>query len=132
MSSTHATIDEYITACPAEARDILEQVRRTARAAAPSVGERISYGIPTLSLDGRDLVSFAAWKKHIGLYPLPAMDDALATEVAPYRAAKSSLRFYLDQPIPYDLIARIVALHVRQRREAADGEGGAGREQADG
>ena len=120
MAKRDATIDEYISERPEEVRDILEQVRRTARAAAPEAGERISYGIPTLTLDGRDLVSFAAWKHHIGLYPLPAVDDALAQELAPYRAARSSLRFPLNEPMPYELIARLVALHVRQRRDRVE------------
>jgi uncharacterized protein YdhG (YjbR/CyaY superfamily) len=73
--------------------------------------------MPTITLNGRDLVSFAAWKHHIGLYPLPAVDDALARELAPYRAAKSTVRFPLGQPMPYSLIARLVALHVQQRQE---------------
>ena len=119
MTSHCTTIDEYIGACPEDVRSILARVRRTARDAAPASGEAISYGMPTITLDGRDLVSFAAWKRHIGLYPLPAVDGALAHELAPYRAAKSTVRFPLDKPIPYDLIARLVALHVKQR---LDGE----------
>jgi len=110
-----ATIDEYISSFPLDVQRILEQVRRTARNAAPAAGEAISYAMPTLTLNGRDLVSFAAWKQHIGLYPLPAVDDAVAQELTPYRAAKSSVRFPLSKPIPYDLIARLVALHVTQR-----------------
>jgi len=110
-----ATIDEYINSCPPDARRILTQVRRTAHNAAPAAGETISYGLPTLTLNGRDLVSFAAWKHHIGLYPLPAVDDAFAQELAPYRAAKSTVRFPLSKPMPYDLIARLVVLHATQR-----------------
>jgi len=110
-----ATIDAYISAFPADVQRILTQVRRTARTAAPAAGEAISYAMPTLTLDGRDLVCFAAWKRHIGLYPLPAVDDAVAQELAPYRTAKSTVRFPLNKPIPYDLIARLVALHVTQR-----------------
>lgn len=119
MTRQCATIDEYISSFPQDVQGILEQVRRTARTAAPAADETISYGIPTLTLNGRDLVSFAAWKHHIGLYPLPAVDDAIAQELAPYRAAKSTVRFPLSKPIPYDLIARLVVLHVEQR---LDGE----------
>lgn len=118
MAQHSTTSDEYIGACPAEVQAILQQVRRAAHSAAPGAGESISYGIPTLTLGGRDLVSFAAWKRHIGFYPLPALDEALAQQIAPYRAAKSSLRFPLNQPLPYDLIARLVALHVQQRPES--------------
>lgn len=115
MTRQYATIDEYISSFPEDVQSILTQVRQTARNAAPTAGEAISYAIPTLRLNGRDLVSFAAWKHHISLYPVPAVDDALAQELAPYRAAKSTLRFPLSKPIPYDLIARLVALHVKQR-----------------
>jgi len=113
-----ATIDEYISSFPDDVQIILEQVRRTARNAAPAADETISYGMPTITLNGRDLVSFAAWKRHIGLYPLPAADDAFARELAPYRAAKGTVRFPLDKPIPYDLIARLVALRVTQRLDS--------------
>jgi uncharacterized protein YdhG (YjbR/CyaY superfamily) len=115
VTSQYATIDEYISSCPADVQSILEQVRRTARNAAPTAGEAISYGMPTITLDGRDLVSFAAWKRHIGFYPLPAVDDALAQELTPYRAAKSTVQFPLNRPIPYNLIHRLVVLHVKQR-----------------
>ncbi len=115
MTKQYTTIDDYISSCPEDIQGILTQVRQVARSTAPAADETISYGIPTLTLDGRDLVSFAAWKRHIGLYPLPAVDDALAQELAPYRAAKSTVRFPLNKPIPYDLIARLVALHVQQR-----------------
>ncbi len=117
MTRPCTTIDEYIGACPEDVQRILAQVRRTIRNAAPAAREAISYAMPTLTLNGRDLVSFAAWKRHIGLYPLPAVDDGLAQELAPYRAAKSTVRFPLSEPIPYDLIARLVALHVTQRLE---------------
>ncbi len=117
MTRPCTTIDAYISSCPADAQLILEQVRRTIRNAVPAAGETISYGMPTITLNGRDLVSFAAWKRHIGLYPLPAVDDAFAQELAPYRAAKGTVRFPLGQPIPYDLIARLVALRFKQREE---------------
>jgi uncharacterized protein YdhG (YjbR/CyaY superfamily) len=67
------TIDAYISSCPADAQLLLEQVRRTIRNAVPAAGETISYGMPTITFNGRDLVSFAAWMHHIGLYPLPAV-----------------------------------------------------------
>ncbi|HET8631547.1 MAG TPA: DUF1801 domain-containing protein [Thermomicrobiales bacterium] len=115
MARPCATIDEYIGACPADVQPLLERVRRTIRDAVPAAGETISYGLPTITCHGRDLLSFAAWKHHIGLYPLPAVDDAFARELAPYRAAKSTVRFPLGQPLPDDMIARLAALHVAQR-----------------
>ncbi len=109
------TIDEYISAFPEDVQRILAQVRWTARNAAPAAAEAISYAMPTITLNGRDLVSFAAWKHHIGLYPIPAVDDAFAQELAPYRVGKSTVRFPLSKPIPYDLIERLVVLHIKQR-----------------
>ncbi len=120
MSREFATIDDYISSYPGDVQLILEQVRQSIRTAAPAAGERISYKIPAFTLNGRDLVSFAAWTHHIALYPLPAVDDALARELAPYRAAKSTARFPLRKPIPYDLIERLVALLVKQRMDSGE------------
>jgi uncharacterized protein YdhG (YjbR/CyaY superfamily) len=114
-----ATIDEYISAFPTDVQLRLEQVRQTARNAAPTVGETISYAMPTFTLNGRDLLRFAAWKRYISLYPLPALDDAFAQELAPYRAAKSTAHFSLAEPIPREIIARLVKLLVAQRGNIA-------------
>ena len=71
--------------------------------------------MPTITLNGESLVYFAAWKHHIGLYPIPPADGALERELAPYRAAKDTVRLPLRQPIPYDLIERVTALLVKNR-----------------
>ncbi len=118
MTNPCTTIDEYINSCPADVQPILEQVRQAIRKAVPAAGETISYGMPTITFKGRDLMSFAAWKHHIGLYPLPALEGAFAQEFAPYRAAKSAVHFPLSQPLPEDIIARLAALHVTQRMDS--------------
>lgn len=115
MADQFATIDEYISSFPEEIQIILEEIRRKIRNAAPAADERISYQIPTITLNGKYLVYFAAWKHHIGLYPIPRADEAFERELAPYRAAKDTVRFPLDEPIPYDLIERVVALLVKRR-----------------
>ena len=120
MPAKFTTIDEYIGALPEDVADIIEDVRQAIRQAVPDAGERISYQMPTITLDGTSLVHFAAWKHHIGLYPLPAADDALAREIAPYNTGKGTARFPLDKAIPYDLIARLAAQLVVQRD---DGDG---------
>ncbi|HEV7215132.1 MAG TPA: DUF1801 domain-containing protein [Chloroflexota bacterium] len=120
MTRRFATVDDYIRACPQDVQVILEEVRRTIRKAAPAAGETISYRIPTFVLDGKYLVSFAAWKRHISFYPIPAVNEALERALAPYRAAKSTLRFPLGQPMPYDLIEQLVALHVQQRADSGE------------
>ena len=97
---------------------ILKQVRRTIRYAAPGADETISYQMPTLTLHGKDLVYFAAWKHHISLYPIPTGDEAFARELAPYRAARGTVRFPLRKPIPYDLIERLVAFRVKERLDS--------------
>lgn len=114
MTTQFATVDDYISSKPAAVQTILERVRQTIRSAAPGAGERISYQMPTITLNGRDLVYFAAWKHHIAVYPIPDGDAALERELAPYRAAKGTLRFPLAKPVPYDLIHRLAALRVEQ------------------
>ncbi len=121
MPQQFATIDEYISSLPEDAQVVLEKVRQTIRSAVPAAEERISYQIPTFTLDGRDLVYVAAWKHHLSIYPVSTADEALERELAPYRAAKSTVRFPLTKPIPYELIERLVAFRLAQRSE---GEGG--------
>jgi len=112
----HATVDSYIAGFPPAIRAVLRKVRQTVRKAAPDAEETISYRMPAYKLHGV-LVYFAAFKAHIGLYPPLSGDAALQAEVAPYAGEKGNLRFPLDQPIPYDLIARIVA-HKRAQNLA--------------
>ncbi len=107
------TIDEYIAGFPPDIQAILQQVRAVIRQAAPEATEKISYQMPTFFLNG-NLVHFAAFKKHIGLYPAPSGVTAFQEELAPYVKAKGSIQFPLDKPIPYDLIARIAAFRVEE------------------
>ncbi|MGH2930556.1 MAG: iron chaperone, partial [Solirubrobacteraceae bacterium] len=107
---------DYIGSFPADVQTILERVRRTIRSAAPDAEETISYQMPTFTLAGGARIYVAAWKDHVSLYPLPAGGEALERELAPYRAAKSTARFPLRQPIPYELIERLVVLHARRSR----------------
>jgi uncharacterized protein YdhG (YjbR/CyaY superfamily) len=116
--ATPGTIDEYIAAAAPEVREILEKIRRTIRAAAPEAEEVISYRMPAFR-QGGILVYFAAFRKHIGLYPPISGDASLLMAVAPYAGEKGNLRFPLDRPIPYDLIERIVRLRVKQNTEKA-------------
>jgi uncharacterized protein YdhG (YjbR/CyaY superfamily) len=111
--ATPKTIDEYIASYPADIGAILEQIRRTIRAAAPEAQETISYRMAAFRQRGI-LVYFAAFKNHIGLYPPVTGDASLAKAIAPYAGEKGNLRFPLDRPIPFDLIERIVKLRVKQ------------------
>lgn len=106
-------VDDYISQCPAVVQDILQQVRETIRSAAPNATEIISYQMPALRQHGI-LVYFAAWNKHIGLYPPITGDASIEKAVAKYAGPKGNLQFPLAEPIPYALIKRIVKLRVKQ------------------
>jgi len=90
-------------------------VRRRILTVFPEAGETISYQIPAMTLRGKTLVHFAAWKHHISLYPVPDTDPAFAAELAPYLAGRGTLRFGLGEPIPDGLIERVVTLLAQQR-----------------
>ena len=106
-------IDSYISQFPADVQAVLQEVRETIRRAAPDAEETISYLMPAFRQNGI-LVYFAAWKNHIGLYPPITDDKALEKAVARYAGPKGNLQFPLDEPMPFDLIERIVKLRVKQ------------------
>jgi uncharacterized protein YdhG (YjbR/CyaY superfamily) len=110
---TYETIDEYILQFPQEIQEILKTIRKVVRESAPEAQEKISYQMPTFALLG-NLVHFAAFKNHIGLYPTPSGIEAFKDELSKYKGAKGSIRFPLDEPIPYELIGRIVKLRVAE------------------
>lgn len=111
-------IDGYITQFPADLQAVLRDVRDTVRRAAPEADETISYRMPAFRQHGI-LVYFAAWKKHIGLYPPISGDKAIEKAAARYAGPKGNLQFPLDEPMPLDLIERIVKLRVKQDAEKA-------------
>ena len=111
-------IDGYIAQFPADVQAILQKVRTTISSAAPEAKETISYLMPAFKQHGM-LVYFAAWEKHIGMYPPISGDKALEKAIARYARPKGNLQFPLDEPIPYELIERIVKLRVRQDSEKA-------------
>jgi len=100
------TMDEYIKAFPKDVQSVLEKIRQSVRKAVPEAEEAISYRMPAFKLKGRVLVYFAAFRKHIGLFP-PAPRE-FKKEVSKYEGPKGNLKFPTDEPIPYDLITRIV------------------------
>jgi uncharacterized protein YdhG (YjbR/CyaY superfamily) len=106
-------IDDYISKFPADVQAILQKVRETIRHAAPEAKETISYMMPAFKQHGI-LVYFAAWEKHIGMYPPISGDKTLERAIARYAGPKGNLQFPLDEPIPYDLIERLVKLRVKQ------------------
>lgn len=111
-------IDGYISQFPADVRAVLRDVREAIRRAVPEAEETISYQMPAFRLHGI-LVYFAAWKTHIGLYPPISGDKAVEKAIARYAGPKGNLQFPLDEPMPLDLIERIVRLRVKQDSEKA-------------
>jgi len=109
------SIDDYIATFPEDIQKILEALRAAIKAAAPGAEEKISYQIPTFTLNGRRLVYFAGWKKHISMYPIPSGDEAFQKEIEPYIAGKGTLKFPIDRPLPLQLISEIVRVRVANR-----------------
>ena len=107
------TVDEYISTFPKNVKVILEEMRRIIKRAAPKAEELISYNMPAYKLNGF-LVSFAAWKKHIGLYPVPAGDATFKKQISLYKEEKSTAQFAYDKPLPVTLITKLVKLRVRE------------------
>jgi uncharacterized protein YdhG (YjbR/CyaY superfamily) len=116
VQSAPQTIDEYIAAFSPDVQAILEKIRSTIRKSAPRAQEKTSYKMPAFAMDG-DLIYFAAFKKHIGIFPPVRGNEKLNRELARYRGEKGNLKFPLDEPMPYDLIARVVRCRVKEHRE---------------
>lgn len=111
---TAASIDEYIAQFPAETQTALEEMRAIIRDLAPDAVETISYAIPTFDLGGTHLVHVAGYARHVGLYPTPSGMEAFADDLAPYKRGKGSAQFPLSEPLPVELIRRIVEFRVRE------------------
>jgi len=111
-----ANIDEYIGTFPNDVQEILEKIRATIQKAAPDAKEKISYSMPAFEQNGI-VVYFAAFKNHIGLYALPSGHETFREELSKYKSGKGSVQFPLDQPMPFDLIAKIVKFRVKENLE---------------
>ncbi|MEP7342364.1 MAG: DUF1801 domain-containing protein [Acidobacteriota bacterium] len=115
-------IDEYIAGFPPEIQEKLEKIRATIRKAAPKAEEAISYMMPTFKLHG-NLVHFAAFKNHFGFFPGAAGVEAFKEELTKYETSKGTIRFPLDQPIPFAMITKIVKFRVQQNLDKAAAKG---------
>jgi uncharacterized protein YdhG (YjbR/CyaY superfamily) len=108
------TIDAYIAGFPKDVQDRLELLRRVIQEAAPDAEEAIRYQMPTFRLAGKNLVHFAAFAHHIGFYPIPSGISAFKKELSCYKQGKGSVQFPLDEPVPYDLVKKIVSFRVKE------------------
>ncbi|QMW02896.1 iron chaperone [Spirosoma foliorum] len=121
-TNTPTNIDAYIADFPEATQVLLQQVRQTLKQAAPEAEEAISYGLPTLKLNG-NLVHFGAFKNHIGFYPAPRALEEFKEELAGYKGAKGSVQFPLDQPLPLELITRITKYRINQNQAKVAAKG---------
>lgn len=108
------SIDEYIAEFPPETRKVLEEMRELIRSAAPGATETMSYAMPTFDLNRKHVVHFAAFKNHVGFFPTGSGVEAFKDEITPYKTSKGTIQLPLDQPLPKDLIRRIVEFRVAQ------------------
>ncbi|MEK4329778.1 DUF1801 domain-containing protein [Paenibacillus sp. FSL R7-0297] len=118
---TYESVDQYISAYAPEVQEILQTLRKVIREAAPEAEEKISYQMPTFFLH-KNLVHFAAFKNHIGFYPAPQGIEAFKEELAKYKGAKGSVQFPIHEPLPYELITRIVKFRVEENQQQAAGK----------
>ena len=107
------SIDEYIATFPKDIQKILQEIRAAIQVTAPEATEKISYQMPTFYLNG-NLVHFAAFKKHIGFYPVPSGIEAFKKELSVYAQGKGSVQFPLDKPMPIPLIKKIVKFRAAE------------------
>lgn len=107
-------VDKYIAEFPKEVQEILQNVRDTIINAAPDVVEKMAYGMPGYKLNGKPLVYFAGYAKHVGFYATPAAHEAFADELNGYKQGKGSVQFPLNKPMPFDLIKRLIEFKMKQ------------------
>jgi uncharacterized protein YdhG (YjbR/CyaY superfamily) len=110
-------MDDYIATFPIDTQKILQELRNTIKGAAPDSEEKISYGIPTSTMNGRYLIYFAGWKNHVSIYPIPIGDEEFNQKIGPYISGKGTLKFPLDKPIPLELVTEMVRLQVADNSE---------------
>ena len=120
-SAPASTVDEYLAKVPEEARATLEKLRKTISAAAPKAVEVISYQIPTFKLDGRMLVSYAAFKEHCSFFPGAAPIKAHEGELKSYYTSKGTIRFPVDKPLPTGIVKKLVKTRIEENDARAQG-----------
>ena len=114
MATQFDSVDAYVAALPPQARSVADSIRQTIRIAAPDSVEAISYQMPCFKWKGQYLIHFGAWKKHIGLYPIPKGTPAFEQQVSPYVTGKGTVRLPLEDPIPHDLVRAMVTFRMKE------------------
>ncbi|MDT7829390.1 DUF1801 domain-containing protein [Pricia sp. S334] len=114
MSASPENIETYIAGFPEDVQTVLEKIRATIKKEAPESDEGIAYGMPAFKMNGKPLVYFGGYKKHIGFYATPSGHTKFKTELSGYKQGKGSVQFPLNEPLPLDLIEKIVRFRVRE------------------
>ena len=114
MRSEFNNVDDYIASYPEKTQEILRAVRSLIKKTAPDASERISYGMPGYKLNGRPLVYFAAFQKHIGFYPTDSGIRNFSAELSDYKHSKGAVQFPINKPVPFDLILKITKFRVKE------------------
>jgi uncharacterized protein YdhG (YjbR/CyaY superfamily) len=116
------SIDEYIAACPPDSQAYLQQIRKLIHTLVPDAKEKISYQMAAFERNGKNLIHFAGWKKHVSLYPVPAGSEAFERQIAKYAGGKGTLKFSLEEPLPLKLIERVIKLHLAVNKKQTKGK----------
>jgi uncharacterized protein YdhG (YjbR/CyaY superfamily) len=111
------SINEYISTLPENAQKAMEEIIAAIKTLAPDAEGHISYNMPAFKTNGDFFIHFSAWKNHIGMYPIPAGNEAFQKSVLKYKGAKSSMNFPLDEPMPLKLIAKVIKFRIAENLE---------------
>ena len=115
-TSKPETVSEYLSAFPKDTQKILKQVRSTIKKALPGAKEKISYGIPTFTMNDKYVIYFAGFKKHVSVYPAPRGKDDFKDILSKYKGGKGTVQFPLDKPVPLSLITKIAKYRLKEHR----------------
>jgi uncharacterized protein YdhG (YjbR/CyaY superfamily) len=113
------SISEYVSTFPENAQKAMGEIIATIKAKVPNAEEHISYNMPAFKVNGEYFIHFSAWKNHIGMYPVPAGNEAFQKQIGPYRSAKSALNFPLDKPMPIKLIEKFIKFRIAENLKSA-------------
>lgn len=113
------SINEYVSTLPENAQKAMREIIAAIKDNVPDAEEYISYNMPAFKVNGEYFIHFSAWKNHIGMYPIPAGNDAFQKQIEPYRSAKSSLNFPLDKPMPIKLIEKVIKFRISENLKSA-------------
>ena len=113
------SINEYVSTLPENVQKAMSEIIAAIKDVVPDAEEHISYNMPAFKVNDEYFVHFSAWKNHIGMYPIPAGNEAFQKQIEPYRSAKSSLNFPLDKPMPIKLIEKVIKFRIAENLKSA-------------